>query len=594
MSGLKRLKFEWDKILQYPPQNCYPEPENGDSFYRNVTIMGPPKSPYMGNALFLKIQVPRDYPFKPPDFFFCPPIFHPNINETGEMCADFLMSSRWSPSTTIRDLLVKITSTLANPIVGHPLNPFATRMYENDPERYYRNARDSCKKGFDYKIHNRYGIVSLKDLTYPSENLDDYFKMYEKNSFSFIPLSIIKAHKRAKELYPFIKAAQEDYEKWINVMMESGDNEFVEDGIEFRLYNDFENEKLWKLYFQFLEKHDKKKLLLFYSKYCRFFPSDNEMLDKYEKAIQKFGPNLVPWKNPFTFETFAENAFNHIQTEKKVEEKLQKIMCYFKKENISSQNLPFQLPFINYILKIAPPEVLQKLHKTCKYFFLRLSTPICYKLEIKREKRNANFVMFKENSAKIINNIQENSYFQNIRVSTVLSATQIDNHPQSLSNCLTKINQCDAKYISIFGQHLSEAEIIFLISSTRVVDLELWDVNRNEKEGIMLENILKYTPNIEKIKLNCVQCNEETATAISKMHFTSKIKLIHLENIFGEDLQPYEFGEFIKKNIAKNGKIAIQFLSSVSEDYKNNVVSIVECAITEKWPQSDGPKISIQ
>uniref|UniRef100_A0AC34GDN3 Uncharacterized protein n=1 Tax=Panagrolaimus sp. ES5 TaxID=591445 RepID=A0AC34GDN3_9BILA len=78
------------------------------------------------------------------------------------------------------------------------------------------------------------------------------------------------------------------------------------------------------------------------------------------------------------------------------------------------------------------------------------------------------------------------------------------------------------------------------------------------------------------------------------MHLSSEIKLFHLGNIFGENLQPYEFGEFIKKNIAKNGEIVIKFSSSVGEDYRNNFVSILEYAITEKWPQIDRPKLSIK
>uniref|UniRef100_A0A914QS71 UBC core domain-containing protein n=1 Tax=Panagrolaimus davidi TaxID=227884 RepID=A0A914QS71_9BILA len=77
--ALKRLKKEWEDIINDPPQFCKPDSENGESLHRNVTIMGPSESPYTGNALSLRIEVPTDYPFVPPEFFFTPPIFHPNI-----------------------------------------------------------------------------------------------------------------------------------------------------------------------------------------------------------------------------------------------------------------------------------------------------------------------------------------------------------------------------------------------------------------------------------------------------------------------------------------------------------------------------------
>ena len=66
-------------------------------------------------------------------------------------------------------------------------------------------------------------------------------------------------------------------------------------------------------------------MLHIYSRYCRYFLDDLKMKEIYEAEIQKFGPSIVTWKNPFDFELSQEN-----DSESSDEEDDNKDLWFFK------------------------------------------------------------------------------------------------------------------------------------------------------------------------------------------------------------------------------------------------------------------------
>ena len=68
----------------------------------------------------MDIQIPADYPFKPPKMKFDTKIWHPNISsQTGAICLDIL-KNEWTPALTIRTALISLQALLCAPEPDDP------------------------------------------------------------------------------------------------------------------------------------------------------------------------------------------------------------------------------------------------------------------------------------------------------------------------------------------------------------------------------------------------------------------------------------------------------------------------------------------
>ena len=71
-------------------------------------IFGPDDTPYDGGTFYIDINIPQEYPFKPPVMKFITKIWHPNISSAnGAICLDIL-KNEWTPALTIRTALISL------------------------------------------------------------------------------------------------------------------------------------------------------------------------------------------------------------------------------------------------------------------------------------------------------------------------------------------------------------------------------------------------------------------------------------------------------------------------------------------------------
>ncbi|KAI9718479.1 MAG: hypothetical protein M1835_004089, partial [Candelina submexicana] len=94
--SLRSIRKEVDAYI-----SCVPI---GDDLFDLLgTIEGPLDTPYAGGVFYIRISIPKDYPFKPPTCQFLTKVFHPNINPQGSICLT-LFGGDWSPAMARLDL----------------------------------------------------------------------------------------------------------------------------------------------------------------------------------------------------------------------------------------------------------------------------------------------------------------------------------------------------------------------------------------------------------------------------------------------------------------------------------------------------------
>uniref|UniRef100_A0A914Q917 Uncharacterized protein n=1 Tax=Panagrolaimus davidi TaxID=227884 RepID=A0A914Q917_9BILA len=367
------------------------------------------------------------------------------------------------------------------------------------------------KKHFKFMNFYRTDINSAEeeDLCFPHSRLKECLRHFKSHTSCLPSKKLINRCEEMMKLYPKILSAYEDVDKWFNLLLEVDDFAFIKENIEYRLGKDFVNVHLWKIYFGFLKKHDEyKSLLKAYSKYCRFFLDDKEMLDEYKKEMIKYGPVKLDWENLFDFEVknnieaVAENESASVEMEEV--EQFDKKICTLFYDTYQRQNFSLPGPQIFYILNNADHRMLRKLFASCKYFFVKHPTPICYVLFMADdqtffEKENlelsplSNQIMFVKKTF-ITGSIQVYPGDMNLS----------DDDPGRLfiSSLIPHLFRCEAKYLLIFNQSLSFDEVKFLIAHGNVVEFHLPKSKILDENGqyVHLEEIMKYLPNIEELE----------------------------------------------------------------------------------------------
>ena len=141
----RRIIKEMKDIATDPPANCLAYAPGDDLYNWTGVIIGPPDTPYDGGIFYLNINIPQDYPFKPPKVRFSTKIYHCDVNDKGGTCLDILQDN-WCAALTISKVLLSLCSLLTDPNPDDPLVPDIAKLYKLNRKQHDRNAKEWTKK----------------------------------------------------------------------------------------------------------------------------------------------------------------------------------------------------------------------------------------------------------------------------------------------------------------------------------------------------------------------------------------------------------------------------------------------------------------
>merc|ERR1739842_224203 len=111
-----------------------------------VVKMQPQTVPYSKGAFLIEINFPAEYPFKPPKLHFQTKVYHPNIDEKGQVCLRVIASEHWKPATKINQVLTSLLSLMNEPQPQHALRSDVGEEFIKHHKRFLKNAEDYTKK----------------------------------------------------------------------------------------------------------------------------------------------------------------------------------------------------------------------------------------------------------------------------------------------------------------------------------------------------------------------------------------------------------------------------------------------------------------
>lgn len=169
-----------------------------DLTHLNGFFRGPPGTPYEGGLFQVDINIPNEYPFKPPQMKFSTKIYHPNISSvTGAICLDILKDA-WTPILTLKSSLISLQSLLQSPEPNDPQDAevakhyltnkkgfeetaaYWTKIYASDGEKGGKSdLSDSALYGIDDEI-----VTQFENMGFPRDKTIEVLRRMGIKSFN--------------------------------------------------------------------------------------------------------------------------------------------------------------------------------------------------------------------------------------------------------------------------------------------------------------------------------------------------------------------------------------------------------------------------
>ncbi|EJD34020.1 hypothetical protein AURDEDRAFT_176918 [Auricularia subglabra TFB-10046 SS5] len=160
--AIRRVAKDLQELRRNPDiGSC--EPVDGDLTKLVAHFPGPKNSPYEEGTFTLDIRIPAGYPLDPPQIKFMHFVYHPNVaSQSGEICVDILKPGNWSPTQSLRSIILSVSSLLADPNPDSPLEWPIAEQFKSDLPGYLQSAKEYTRIDVDGDKSYNAGIICSK------------------------------------------------------------------------------------------------------------------------------------------------------------------------------------------------------------------------------------------------------------------------------------------------------------------------------------------------------------------------------------------------------------------------------------------------
>lgn len=140
-SHLRRVNKEIMGCKSDETVNIKVELVDSSPFHLKACFPGPEGTPYENGIFEVDVVYPELYPSLPMQVKFITRVYHPNISPvSGAICVDILQDN-WSPTLTMRTVLLSVQSLLSSPEPSDSLDTEALKHYMADKCSFEETAR---------------------------------------------------------------------------------------------------------------------------------------------------------------------------------------------------------------------------------------------------------------------------------------------------------------------------------------------------------------------------------------------------------------------------------------------------------------------
>lgn len=103
-------------------------------------VIKPDEGFYRGGRFSFDLKIPNTYPHEPPKLKCETYVYHPNIDQEGNVCLNILRED-WKPVLTIQTIIYGLLHLFSEPNPEDPLNKEAAEQLKNDKRLFEMNVR---------------------------------------------------------------------------------------------------------------------------------------------------------------------------------------------------------------------------------------------------------------------------------------------------------------------------------------------------------------------------------------------------------------------------------------------------------------------